>query len=140
MRARRRVTQPTREDLVFFIDRSVGKHSVAGPLRSAGLQVEIHDDHFPPDAKDQDWLPIVGKRGWIVITCDARIRYRRLELTAALNAGVGMFVIVSKNLTGPQIADILLASSKRIRRFILHNPKPFVARIYRDGTIRNLDV
>jgi hypothetical protein len=30
--------------------------------------VEIHDDHFPSDAKDEVWLAEVGIRGWIVLT------------------------------------------------------------------------
>jgi len=138
VRARRRLSQQPPEDLVFFIDRSVGKHSVADPLRAAGLHVEIHDDHFPADAQDQDWLPVVGYRDWFVITCDARIRYRHLEITAATNARVGMFVVVSKNLTGPQIAEILLKALNRIHRFINKHHRPFVAKIYRDGSIKEI--
>ena len=44
-----------------------------------GESVEIHDDHFAPDAKDEVWLVEVGKRGWIVLTKDDRIRYRVTE-------------------------------------------------------------
>jgi hypothetical protein len=39
----------------FFLDRSLGKNLVAEALRTAGVQVEVHDDHFAPDAKDEDW-------------------------------------------------------------------------------------
>jgi len=28
---------------------------MAGVLRDAGLDVEIHDEHFAPDAKDEEW-------------------------------------------------------------------------------------
>ena len=35
---------------VFFIDRALGKRAVAEALRKAGAIVEIHDDHFPPEA------------------------------------------------------------------------------------------
>jgi len=55
----RRVKKDPLESAVFFIDRCVGKKSVAGPLREAGLTVELHDDHFPQDALDEDWLPEV---------------------------------------------------------------------------------
>ena len=140
MRARRRVRKRPPKEPVFFIDRSVGKHSVAEPLRAAGVRVEIHDDHFLPAAQDQDWLPVVGQRGWYVLTCDARIRYRRLELAAAQEARVGMFVIVSKNLTGARIAEILLKALTRIHRFISSHPRPFVAKIYRDGSIKEIEL
>jgi len=36
---------------------------VATALRDAGATVEIHDDHFPPDALDETWLHAVGHRG-----------------------------------------------------------------------------
>lgn len=67
------------EPSVFFIDRSLGKKIVAQALRDIGETVEIHDDHFAPDAKYEDWLVEVGKRGWIVLTKDDRIRYEPLN-------------------------------------------------------------
>ena len=138
MRARRRVKKDPLETAVFFIDRSVGKKSVAGPLREAGLTVELHDDHFPQDALDEEWLTEVGSRRWCVITRDDRIRYRRLEAAAVRNAKVAMFVIVSKNLTGPQTAEIVLKALGRIRRFLSSHRRPFIAKIYRDGRVEKL--
>ena len=35
---------------------------MAGVLRDAGLDVEIHDDHFAPDAKDEEGLSAVGRK------------------------------------------------------------------------------
>ena len=70
MRARRRVKKDPLETAIFFIDRSVGKKTVATPLREAGLKVEVHDDHFPQDAPDQEWLTEAGHRRWCVITRD----------------------------------------------------------------------
>ena len=53
-----------------------------------GKTVQVHDDHFLPNDKDEDWLLEVGKRGWIVLTKDDRIRYRVTERTAILSAKV----------------------------------------------------
>jgi hypothetical protein len=56
------------ESPVFFLDRSLGKKRVAAALRQAGATLHIHDDHFPPDAKDEDWLAEIfradGERKW----------------------------------------------------------------------------
>ena len=139
MRARRRVDKDPLEAAVFFIDRCVGKNSVATPLREAGLTVELHDDHFPQDALDENWLIEVGRRRWYVITRDDRIRYRPLEAAAARNARVGMFVLVSKNLTGPQTAEVILKALGRIRRFLAARRRPFIAKIHRDGKVERLD-
>ena len=76
------------EPFVFFIDRSLGRKIVAQALREIGETVEVHDDHFAPDAKDEDWLVKVGKRGWIVLTKDDRIRYRVTERTALTSSRV----------------------------------------------------
>jgi len=138
VRARRRVKKDPFESAVFFIDRSAGK-KIAGPLREAGLTVELHDDHFAQDAPDEEWLTEVGRRRWLVITRDERIRYRRLEVEAVRNAKVAMFVIVSKNLTGPQTAQAIIKALGRIRRFISSHRRPFIAKIYRDGRLTKLD-
>ena len=92
------------EPPVFFLDRSLGKRKVADALRQAGMQVEIHDDHFPPDAKDEDWLREVGRRGWVVLTKDKMIRHRASELLALRKACVSAFVLTSGNLSGGEMA------------------------------------
>ena len=61
---------------------ALGKRIVAQALRELGETVEIHDDYFLPDAKDEDWLLEVGKRRWLVLTKDDRIRYRITERMA----------------------------------------------------------
>ena len=78
---------------VFFVDRSLGRHIVARALRVAGVLVEVHDDHFAQNAPDEVWLPEVGRRGWAVLTKDERIRYRDAETTAAIAAGVALFIL-----------------------------------------------
>ena len=59
------------EPLVFFVDRSLGRRIIPDALRAANAQVELHDDHFPQDARDQTWLAEAGKRGWVVLTKDS---------------------------------------------------------------------
>ena len=51
------------EPLVFFIDHSLGSKKIAGALRQRSVTVEVHTDHFRPDAEDPEWLSEVGKRG-----------------------------------------------------------------------------
>jgi len=58
---------------VFFTDRDLGK-KFPQILRDAGLTVERHADHFAPDTPDEQWLETIGRRNWIAITHDGRIR------------------------------------------------------------------
>ena len=67
------------QSITFFIDRCLGKKSIPETLRTAGVTIEIHDDHFDKGALDVDWLPQVGEKGWIVLTKDDRISKNQLE-------------------------------------------------------------
>ena len=123
------------EPLVFFIDRSLGTKIVAQALREIGETVEIHDDHFVPDAKDEDWLLEVGKRGWIVFTKDDRIRYRVTERTAIVTAKVRAFVLTSTQLQGTEMAAAFIEALPRIKRLVASKARPFIARVSRTGKV-----
>ena len=123
------------EPSVFFIDRSLGKKIVAQALRDIGETVEIHDDNFAPDAKDEDWLVEVGNRGWIVLTKDDRIRYRATERTALASASVRAFVLTSSQLQGTEMAAAFVKALPRIKRLIANHTPPFIARISRSGNV-----
>lgn len=96
-------------------------------LRALGARVEIHDDHFPSDTRDAVWLQEVGRRGWVVLMKDKRIRRNRLERDALVAAGVRAFVLTSGNLTGPEMAEILVGHLPRMNRILRGNTGPFVA-------------
>jgi hypothetical protein len=62
-------------NFVYFTDRDLGKR-FPEILKSAGLTVERHADHFTHDTADEVWLEAVGKRGWIALTYDRRIHLK----------------------------------------------------------------
>ena len=39
------------DPLVFFIDRSLGKKTIADALKHEGAEVYVHDDLFPADSR-----------------------------------------------------------------------------------------
>ena len=120
---------------VFFVDRSLGRHIVARALRVAGVLVEVHDDHFAQNAPDEVWLPEVGRRGWAVLTKDERIRYRDAETTAAIAAGVALFIFTGKGMRGTAIADALVKALPAMTELLRTHPRPFVAKVTRGGTV-----
>jgi predicted nuclease of predicted toxin-antitoxin system len=108
---------------------------VADALRQAGAAVQVHDDHFPQDARDVVWLQEVGRRGWIVLTKDARIRYRLHERTALLHAGVRTFVLVRQNLSGSAMAAAFVNALPAMQRFVERHQAPFIARVTQTGNV-----
>jgi len=109
---------------------------IATILRQAGLAVEVHDDHFPPDARDVDWLRAVGETGWIVLTKDERIRYRRLEKQTLLASGVRSFVLTGRDLKAAEMAAVFLAALPKMRKLLERKPGPFIACVTRHALLR----
>lgn len=123
------------DEIVFFIDRSLGKKAVAEGLRAAGARVEVHDDHLPQDAKDEEWLRYVGARNWVVLTQDDRIRFHGHERTALLQARACAFVLTAKGLRGEENGTIIVNALPAIRRMLSKHPGPFIARITRSADV-----
>ena len=127
---RRPPDQPT-----FFVDRCLGSGDVPEALAKAGAKLERHDDHYPQDQEDVDWLPKVGARGWIVLTKDKAIRRNELEIAALMGAGVGAFILSAGQLTGPQMGAALVKALPKMRRLVATRVRPFVATVTASGEV-----
>ena len=122
------------EPLIFYIDECLGK-GVGEALKAAGADVRVYGDAVPRGARDTDWLAIVGKENWICLTKDKHIRRRFAERSALLAARVRAFVLTSGNITGQEMAQILVKSLPRMTAFVRRANGPFIARITRSGAI-----
>lgn len=116
-------------NVVYFTDRDLGKR-FPEILRSNGLTVERHADHFAPDTPDEAWLATIGERGWIGLTHDRRIRYKPNERAAVMRHGVGLLVIVGAA-PFPELARSFVASLPSIDHFLHRHKPPFIAKVFR---------
>jgi predicted nuclease of predicted toxin-antitoxin system len=123
------------QSITFFIDRCLGSQQIAQVLRNTGILIEIHDDHFAKNAQDVDWLPEVGRRGWVILTKDTNIGKRPLKRIAVANANIKMFTLASQNLAGKDMAEILSSAIGKMKKFAQKYPAPFIAKVYRDGKV-----
>jgi hypothetical protein len=123
------------EPFTFFVDRSLGRVFVAAAFREAGHAIVVHDDEFEPDARDVDWLEAVGKRGWVVLTKDARIRTNALERDALLSSKVAAFMLGHGDLKGPQMAATFLAALPRMTKVLRRWDVPIIATVTADGGV-----
>ena len=101
----------------------------AAVVRGIGA-VERHADHFAHDTPDEVWLAEVGRRGWIALTHDKRIRYKPNERDAVMRHRVGLLVIVG---VAPfaELARAFVATLPSIEHFLDNHAPPFIAKVYR---------
>lgn len=119
--------------VVFFVDRSLGRRVVAQSLRDAGARVEVHDDHFPENATDVDWITGAGQRNWIVLSKDEQIRRNPLERDAIEQARVKAFFLTQQGLSGPEMGEIFVRALPGMVRRATRQPGPFIYTISRSG-------
>lgn len=127
------------DEPVFFVDRSLGGKLVVDALRHAGAQVVVHDDVFPPNTKDIEWLEEAGRRGWVVLTKDSAIRRNPHEKNMFREAGVRVFALARKDLSGQEMAEIFTKALDGMCKRAAAIQSPFVFSISRNGDFKRLD-
>jgi hypothetical protein len=118
-------------DLVFFIDRDLGKKFPA-VLRAGGLSVEAYDDHYPDDSKvaDHVWIRFATNHGWVCVSHDASIRYSSRSREVILELG-GRLIITKGHAPNSALAENFVRSGAAIKRFVRKQPAPWIAKLYR---------
>lgn len=126
--------------MVFYLDRNLGRATIADILRAAGFEVEVHDDHLPQDAPDEDWIQLVAQNQWIGVTKDKNIRYRRSEIAAIKHYQAKVIVVRMKDLTGEQMGQLIAKNGQKILEFISRHSAPVIAGVDRNGKLQKYDI
>ena len=104
----------------LFLDRSLGRITVPGLLRDAGLRLRTLAEHYgmPADEEvpDEEWLELAGRHGWAVLMKDRRIRYNRREREVVRAFQVRCFCLASQKLSGEEMARRYLRNLVAITR------------------------
>lgn len=90
---------------------------------------------FKHNTEDTVWLEVVGEKKWIVLTRDAMIGRRALELDALFLARARVFVVISKEFTDEESANVIIAALPKILAMVAEHRNPFIAKIHRDHTV-----
>ena len=83
-------------------------------------------------------MPAVAQRGWVFLTQDARIRYRSAETAALREAGLAVFVLITANLSAHDKVRILEKARSAMKRVAAGEPRPFIWRVGKDGSVKPL--
>lgn len=126
------------EPFTFFVDRCLGRTAVPTAMRARlqpGEQIQILHDLYPPDVKDEVWIPEVGAKGWIIVTKDKAIQRRPIEQNALLAASTAVFVFSRGGVKGDRIANALTIAMPAMRKATRRFAVPVLGRVNLAGEV-----
>ena len=124
---------------VLFFDRDVGT-ALPRALNVLRLptRVEYLQNHFPADSQDDQWMPVVGARGWILIGHDRMHHRRHPESSAIHQYEMGCFYLWGAQALRWEKMRCFLNAYERILDAIATTPKPFIYRINRFSRLESV--
>ena len=126
---------------VLFFDRDVGTaFPMALNVLTLPTAVEYHQEHFLPDARDDEWMPDVGSRGWILVGHDRMHHRRPLESQAIQEYQMGCFYLWGAQAPSWEKMRCFLNAYERILDVIEATPKPFIYRINRASRLESVTI
>ena len=130
-------TQPPPDKPTLLLDENLSSADIALFLRRLPKEwtIELCTEHLPRGATDVDVIKFCAERGWILISCDDRIRFVPANKKAALDNHVLAFMFHDGNHQGVEIAAALIVGRKKIIQTIRKNAGPLLARIHMDGDV-----
>lgn len=91
--------------MTFFFDNTFPPQ-IARILSILGVDARHLQDDFAPDTDDVDWIPGIGRRGWVVITGDRGIAKKPAERRVLEEANV-IAVFMAKGFTSKPIFELV---------------------------------
>jgi hypothetical protein len=128
----------SREFLAIVLDENIAgeelRDALAATAAAHGARIELITEHFERGTLDEVWLPVAAKRGWAVVTCDARVKRRPAEKDILLRAGVCVFILRGA-MNGDQIREALRIAIPAICRRHRQLSPPVICHVTREGQV-----
>ena len=102
-------------------------------LQQSERFIRYHEAGFTSGMPDEDWLPTVGRNGWLLISADTRLWRRSVQREVLFKWGVRAFIFSENNLRGETRAEILRKALPDMRKLVRETPPPFVASLTVEG-------
>lgn len=108
-------------------------------LQEKGVRVVRFRELFDENTLDPVWIAQAAAHGWALLTKDSRIRNHQNELAAVASSGAALFLFASGNVTGVEMTASVIRALPRIWGIWDDEPRPFIAKIHRDGSMEIWD-
>lgn len=138
MAGRRLVTKDSA--LTFFVDRSLGSHTVPTALRTAGWLLETMDERYglsrSASIKDVEWIEEAADRHDIILCKDLRIAQNPLEADTVSRTGARVFGMARRDIDGLSMARCFVDHEEQIFGMARHIEGPYVVSVSNGGLRR----
>jgi PIN domain-containing protein len=128
------------EDVVFFIDRSLGGKLIKTALTSKGCVVERLEDHFKQRQQDEVWIEAVSEKKWIILSKDKFIENRLMVFEIIRRSKARMFVLTAGDMLGPEMVRLIESILPEMLQAISDTKAPFLIKITQKGNFHAVDI
>ena len=111
---------------------------LADALHQRGRVVHMHRQVFPDGTPDRIWIPDVAARGWIIVTRDRRLQYRRLEWMAFLRAKTCVLWFRGDRASNREITEAFLAALPAIDALTAGLLPPYIVKVTSAGRVEQI--
>lgn len=113
-------TSTLRDVPVLLLDENLSSADIAHFLRRFPKEwtIELHTDHFARGMSDVDVIRECGTRGWILVSCDDRLRFVPQNKAAVIQHRVRTFMFGKGNYQGVEYAAALIVGRTQITNAI----------------------
>jgi hypothetical protein len=133
-------TLPEAPPPTIFIDRNSGGRSFQSLLSAAGVRVVLHDQQFPTKTADEDWLAVVGERGWLIVTGDNATTRSPLFVHRLAQSRAHVFVLLALNgLSAQAKAQCIIEALPRMRKLAAATEPPALWRFGKGHSVTRFD-
>ena len=125
---------------VIFLDENLSSPKIGELLRHFphDWQVELYYDHFEPRKPDLEIIEICGQRGWVLVSCDDRIRTVAINRAAVNRHQVYAFMFPKGNYHWVDYSAALIVARHSMISLMRKTAPPMCARIFINGQIKPL--
>jgi hypothetical protein len=123
---------------LLFVDRCAWSIRLGEALTTANIAFIPHHHRFAPDCPDEEWLPVAGKSGWVVLTRDKNIRRKPNELQAFKKNLVLAIVLSSGQASASDTASLVVSLYPKLMRKIQTAKPPAMFTVTLAGTISKI--
>jgi PIN domain-containing protein len=122
------------DEPTYFVDRTHGRKKLPNLLKKVGMKVEVHYNHFDPEAPDDEWIPQCVANGWVILTGDKAIETDPINARAVEDSAAKVFITADTNSKAEEWAAAIIVGRRKLARIVEYNNGAFCVDVDKHAT------